>query len=954
MSKVIVDKNQPGKVVIALNTGPQGPAGAAVGEQGTGFLHYTDGVPASPAISVNPATPGHMTVGGANTALVSDGTVGTWVSISTFSSAVADDVAKSAGADINRVRGFTGIPFSDTADGAAASEIGAVPVYSEVDSASIKFKKPVAPGAYDVTNYGAVGDGVTDDTAAIQAVIDSAVSGRAGIVVTLPPGDFYCANDLHLTRTVHLRGSGPALSRQDEAACTTKIRFAAGKMLHIHAIGTAPRTDGFGEQSLVSDISFIGDHLPLVAHATTTAVSLAAIIRTPRNNDNRYYFECIKAGTTAGTAPDFRDCYQPDTTTTLPANGSTVIVGTRIRDVSASTAVYFKATTGGVRGSGTPAWNTTPAGTTSDGAVVWTAVSAAGFWLTDGTAVWACKIAPGIWMRARSTIKRCQFVGFTNCGIHVQPDVNANIFKIYDVAIELCGAGISVRGLDSSQGVIWQPQISNIGSDAIWTGSTGGVGVWDGSFTGCHWQAPEINACHGPGYIMGMYDVDQPAETLSASSWTLLGGYMEGDCDPPLANRGLVLGGNFGEEWPLAYGTIVLGGYPGGNNNIVARDTSGAAGTYSALNFQGTDQSFVVFNNDHATPTICYSLSSYENAALNRTGWWARTIGSAYAGLAFSGWTATEGPGWDWTHTGTFRGGYAGTYTGQYFLGLDTHAMRSHRVRKKGKFEIGDRFDLQSDGDAGTWTGWIVTAAGWRGIDWPSNTLITAGGTNTLRTIIEPTANTSGAVNGIPVPGGQVWECTTSGTTGMSEPTWPGSPTPGVTTQSDGSVVWTYLGTVPEYRRLGFIDDVVIGHAPQTRLRWRDTDHTDEDTAAAKASVDSYRFTTATSAVTANQVLATIALNDNTTNVVDVVITGKLGSSTSGTTAKLSGSFTRNGATVTRLGTDDASTPKDTGALAGSTFNLNISSTSIQVRATPGTATATDWAVVAQVTEGSN
>lgn len=41
------------------------------------------------------------------------------------------------------------------------------------------------------------------------------------------------------------------------------------------------------------------------------------------------------------------------------------------------------------------------------------------------------------------------------------------------------------------------------------------------------------------------------------------------------------------------------------------------------------------------------------------------------------------------------------------------------------------------------------------------------------------------------VVGVQAWRCTTAGTTGSTEPSWPGSPSSG-TTQSDGTVTWTY------------------------------------------------------------------------------------------------------------------------------------------------------------------
>jgi hypothetical protein len=100
--------------------------------------------------------------------------------------------------------------------------------------------------------------------------------------------------------------------------------------------------------------------------------------------------------------------------------------------------------------------------------------------------------------------------------------------------------------------------------------------------------------------------------------------------------------------------------------------------------------------------------------------------------------------------------------------------------------------------------------------------------------------------------------------------------------------------------------------------------------------------------------LATIPLNDNTTVVIDVVVTAKLPSSTSGASCKLSSTFTRSGATVTELGSPDVGTVKGTGAAGTPTFDLHINSTSIQVRATPSSASQTDWAVVYQAVEGKN
>ena len=65
-----------------------------------------------------------------------------------------------------------------------------------------------ADGIYDIFDYGAVGDGLTDATSAIQKAIDAA-SIKGGIVL-IPVGRFRCKGHLEVKPGVHLKGLNEA------------------------------------------------------------------------------------------------------------------------------------------------------------------------------------------------------------------------------------------------------------------------------------------------------------------------------------------------------------------------------------------------------------------------------------------------------------------------------------------------------------------------------------------------------------------------------------------------------------------------------------------------------------------------------------------------------------------------------------------------------------------------
>jgi hypothetical protein len=106
------------------------------------------------------------------------------------------------------------------------------------------------PGVYSVRDYGALGDGTTDDTAAIQAAIDAAIAG--GGSVSLPSGTYLVtaltsgdtsASGLHITgagkdKTIlKCAGDGPILSLGVYDSTPSTAWCGTGNKFHIYGVG---------------------------------------------------------------------------------------------------------------------------------------------------------------------------------------------------------------------------------------------------------------------------------------------------------------------------------------------------------------------------------------------------------------------------------------------------------------------------------------------------------------------------------------------------------------------------------------------------------------------------------------------------------------------------------------------------------------------------------------------
>jgi hypothetical protein len=124
-----------------------------------------------------------------------------------------------------------------------------------------------------VKDFGAVGDGIADDTASIAAAIASRAAKTGGGVVFFPPGTYLCSQiDLNATSGIHFYGSGPSsiikwsFNAATVAGSMFTIRGGAQK-LRFQML----RFDGSG---LTNPAASRDNHLVRVGNGATGAVEI--------------------------------------------------------------------------------------------------------------------------------------------------------------------------------------------------------------------------------------------------------------------------------------------------------------------------------------------------------------------------------------------------------------------------------------------------------------------------------------------------------------------------------------------------------------------------------------------------------------------------------------------------------------------------------------------------------
>src|ERR1035437_8626068 len=105
---------------------------------------------------------------------------------------------------------------------------------------------------YNVRDYGAVGDGTTDDYVAINAAITAAASGG---IVLLHPGTYAISHPILMLANVILRGSGQT---------TTTIKLLAAGLANFNLDFMISYASGVSD-CIVSDLSLDGNYASLTA-----------------------------------------------------------------------------------------------------------------------------------------------------------------------------------------------------------------------------------------------------------------------------------------------------------------------------------------------------------------------------------------------------------------------------------------------------------------------------------------------------------------------------------------------------------------------------------------------------------------------------------------------------------------------------------------------------------------
>lgn len=844
---------------------------------------------------------------------------------------VQDDIARSGGDPsdpIDRVLGFKGVPL-ETGDTLAVGQ-----VWKKGPGSTLRAGKPTGPDEVDVLDYGAVaGNSASDNTAAFFAACEAAGDGG---VIRVPRGVYYFKRPW----APHKRGLRIRGASASGGYATAVLQFnetsmvpARGSAATISAVtsGVATLTGGTGFTAAMVGSSLVVEGcatalnngaFPIVEYVSATSVKYGnpnAVAPDANNGAIRWKREAGCGVIFNDAAYDFRitDLAVYGTEhwdeTTARANSTAYAVGALARKPR-NNAYVFECIQAGTSAGAAPAALTNA--TQYDAYHLGWGDSGE---TTDGTVKWLPTIASGIVVRTHGWVERCDALYWTTAGIHGQAgadevalnnNTNANLTHIVENRAFYCGVGIHLTGNDFNQGTICRNDINLTGQTRQSLYADGGIGalggghgIWDSSFLGNKVADNHWGSGYGHPFLV---------EGAAQYNKDVSNNYSEsGSIESRITGPGVRIGGNIITDTDATTPTVASEGAWG----FQFKDKTHAKQLWCApVVNDGSNGLFLKLYS--AADDVSQGVSwGYQYNGVG-TGKWAFAYGGQNAKNAFwvSSTTATEGPGWFGVQHGYFLGA----------LARGNDSSLTDKQLRGGSRVAGDEFD---NGTTKT----RVLAAGYRAPAWTVNTLVAAdyAPQGFFGSTCTPTTST-GKTEG----GEQVWECTTGGTTdATTEPTWPASPTPGVTTQADGTAVWTFVGYTPAIE--------VEQRTEKTRLQTR-LKSTQTTTAAASQVIESGGVVDGVD----------LALPDNSiVRVTDLIILKKDGTATGGS-IEIKSDWVRDGGAPTQLGASVITYNLSGATLDGTTVAHVANGNRIELQGSPESAEALNWRVFRTQAEG--
>lgn len=376
-------------------------------------------------------------------------------------------------------------------------------------------------GVYDVRDFGAVGDGVTDDAPAFAAAIAAmggGPGGANGTVLKVPAGTYKCSDDIHVYKQCTILGASASTGNGG-----TIIEFAAGKSMIFWQLGSP--FGGIAQGAAVRDI---GIHSTKVigandAWAPNTIYSVGAKTLFADGNNNHAYLECIRSvdphnpagngrsgASIAGVPadPDHSAEFVPGKHYHVGqiVRGSTDQQPIAYNGSNLITSVFFTVTKAGKAGDAYPPWDTNLGAETPSGDVKFKASPASHSWLTDGQLVWAAKAHCGLLIYTRIYAQNIYVYNTTNAGIYMRGRAsgpqqrNSSGTQITQCRVEECGVGIMSHGSDANVNLITSCDVLSAGAGLP---GNGGIGIWDSSQLGDTWISCQVNNAGQDGLPIG-------------------------------------------------------------------------------------------------------------------------------------------------------------------------------------------------------------------------------------------------------------------------------------------------------------------------------------------------------------------------------------------------------------------------------------------------------------------